>query len=94
MVHTRKTRDEKDVGNKVFVAAERQRCCKNSWEEGASGQPQSKTRSELFSRALHQLIQDEMPQESLKMEGEQGCVTKSCPADPEHPSPLPAPGGR
>lgn len=41
----------------------------------------------LFSRALHQLIQDGMAQESLEMEGDQGCVTKSHPADPEHPSP-------
>lgn len=93
MVPTRKARDEKDVGNKVSVAAERQRGCKNSQGEGGSGQPQSKTSGDLFSRALHQLIQDGMPQKSLEMEGEQGCVAKSRPADPEHPSPS-APGER
>lgn len=93
MAPSGKARDENDVGNKVFVAAERQRGCRNAQGEGDSGQPQSKTSRDLFSRAPHQLLQDGMPHVSLEIEGEQGCITKSRPANPEHPSP-PASGGR
>lgn len=58
------------------MEAEGQREYKNLQGEGGIGWHQPKISGDLFSEALHQLLQDGMPQESLEM-GEQGCATKS-----------------
>lgn len=90
MVPTRKAGNEKDVGNIRYLWKQRE--YKNLQGEGGTGWHQSEISGDLSSEALHQLIQDGMHQESLEMEGEQGCVAKSHGADPKHLSP-PTPGG-
>lgn len=56
VVPTRKAGNEKEVGNKVFMEAERQRQHKNLQGEGGTGWHQSKTSGDLSSEALHRLI--------------------------------------